>query len=244
MCMWTGFAIFAATAWERISNRWQIAGAAAIGILGIVIGLVARLQPHFRKPGAASGSWTTWDAIQMLPPSAWPALQRMLEVIAISLIVASAVALFLAVRNRPLLCLAVLAIGMIPIGLSLADGIARMSPQFSLANAARALEDRLKEKDAVVYEGDLDDASSLVFYLHRTFYLVNQPRNDEMHIPGGKDITVNEDTILRHWGDPQGIFLIIKQERVPYWQQLLTDRFHIYHQVATSGSHVVLTNQL
>jgi hypothetical protein len=244
MSMWAGFAIFAATAWERISDRWQIAGTAAIGILGIVIGVVARLQPHFEKPETASGSWTTWDAIQMLPPSAWPVLQRMLEVIAISLIVASAVALFLALRNRPLLCLAVLAIGMIPIGLSLADGIARMSPQFSLANAARALKDRLKEKDAVVYEGDLDDASSLVFYLHRTFYLVNQPRNDEMHIPGGKDITVNEDTILRHWGDPQGIFLIIKQERVPYWQKLLTDRFHIYHQVATSGSHVVLTNQL
>ena len=93
-------------------------------------------------------------------------------------------------------------------------------------------------------EVDLDDASSLVFYLHRTFYLVNQPRNDEMHIPGGKDIAVSEDAILRHWGDPQSIYLIIKQERVPHWQQLLTDRFHIYHQVATSGAHVVLTNQL
>ena len=102
----------------------------------------------------------------------------------------------------------------------------------------------LTDKDAVVYEGDLDDASSLVFYLHRTFYLVNQPRNDEMHIPGGKDIAVSEDSVLRHWGDPQSIYLIIKQERVPHWQQLLTDRFHIYHQVATSGAHVVLTNQL
>ena len=244
MSMWIGFAIFAATAWERISKNWQTAGIAAIGVVGIAIGFVSRWQPRFERTGAATGSWTTWDALQMLPTSTWPDLQRMLEVIAISLIIASMIALGFIVRNRPRLCLAMLAIGMIPIGLSLADGIARMSPQFSLANAARALDSRLTENDAVVYEGDLDEASSLVFYLHRTFYLVNQPQNDEMHIRGGKNITVSEDAILRHWGDPQGVYLIIKQERVPHWQKLLTDRFHIYHQVATSGSHIVLTNQL
>lgn len=244
MSMWIGFAIFAATAWERISKCWQTAGIVAIGGVGIIIGFVARWQPRFERTEVANGSWTTWDALQMLPASTWPDLRRMLQVIAISLIIASLVALGFIIRNRPRLCLAMVAIGMIPIGLSLADGITRMSPQFSLANAARALDSRLTEKDAVVYEGDLDDASSLVFYLHRTFYLVNQPKNDEMHIPGGKNITVSEDAILRHWGEPQGIYLIIKQERVPHWQQLLTDRFHIYHQVATSGSHVVLTNQL
>ncbi|HST31720.1 MAG TPA: glycosyltransferase family 39 protein [Chthoniobacterales bacterium] len=244
MSMWSAFAIFTTTAWDRISKHSQVAGTIAIGILGIIIGLVAHLQPHIEKPGTASGSWTTWDAIQMLPASAWPDLQRMLEVAAISLIVASAIAVGFAIKDRPRVCLAVLAAGMIPIGLSLADGIARMAPQYSLANAARALEGRLTERDAVVYEGDLDDASSLVFYLHRIFYLVNQPRNDEMHIAGGKAINVDEDAILRRWGDPQGIFLIIKQERVPHWQQVLTERFHIYHQVGTSGSHVVLTNQL
>jgi hypothetical protein len=133
---------------------------------------------------------------------------------------------------------------MVPIALSLADGIARMSPQFSLANAARDLEGRLTNSDIVVFEGDLDDASSLVFYLHRRFYLVNQPRNDEMQIPGGKKVSVSEDAILRRWSDPEGIYLVIKQDRIPHWQQLLTDRFHIYHQIATSGANIVLTNQL
>ena len=245
MSMWTAFAIFAATGWERISKRWQVGGVLVVGILGIVIGLVTRLPPRFEHAAETDpGSWTAWDALQMLPASAWPDLQRMLGIIAISLIVASAIGLFLAARDRPRLCLMVLALAMVPISLSLADGIARMSPQFSLAAAARALDGRLTDRDAVVYEGDLDDASSLVFYLHHAFYLVNQPRNDEMHIPGGKDIVVSEDIILRNWGDPQGVYLIIKQERVPHWQQLLTDRFHIYHQIATSGGHVVLTNQL
>ena len=119
-----------------------------------------------------------------------------------------------------------------------------MAPQFSLADAARFLESQLTDKDAVVYEGELDNASSLVFYLHRHFYLVNEPADDEMHIAGGADVSINEEAILRHWGDPQGIYLIIKQERIPHWQQLLTTRFHIYHQVITSGRYVVLNNQL
>jgi hypothetical protein len=245
MSMWCAFAIFAATAWERLSNRWQLAGVAAVGVIGIIVGLLSRVQPRF-KPIAetATNSWTAWDALEMLPTSAWPDLKRMVEIIAVSLIAGSAIAVYVAARNRPRLCLTALAIAMVPIALSFADGIARMAPQFSLANAARVLESRLTTSDAVVYEGDLDDASSLVFYLHRRFYLVNQPPNDEMHIAGGRDISVTEDAILRRWSDPEGIYLIIREERVPHWQQLLTERFHIYHQVATSGAHVVLTNQL
>src|SRR5438067_828947 len=239
MSMWNAFAIFAATAWERLSKQFQFVGTAAFGIIGIVIGLIAWVQPRFERTAEnAANSWTAWDALRLLPASAWPDLQRMVEVIAVSLIVGSAIAIYFAGTNRPRLCLIVLAIAMAPIALSLADGIARMAPQFSLAGAARVLDSRLTNNDVVVYEGDLDDASSLVFYLHRRFYLVNQPRNDEMHVPGERDVSVSEDAILRRWSDPQGIYLIIKEERVPHWQQLLTDRFHIYHQVATSGAHV------
>ena len=244
MSMWSAFAIFAATAWERISKRWQLGGVIALGVIGIVTGFIARTQPRLERTGETPSSWTAWDAVQMLPTSTWPDLQRMVEIISVSLIIGCAVACYLAAKDRPRLCLTVLATAIVPIALSLADGIARMSPQFSLASAARDLESRLTGSDAVVYEGDLDDASSLVFYLHRRFYLVNRPRNDEMHIPGGKDVSVTEDAIMRRWSDPQAIYLIIKEERVPHWQQLLTDRFHIYHRVSTSGAHVVLTNQL
>ena len=249
MSMWSAFAIFAATALERLSQRWRLLGASTIGVIGIVVGLIVLLPPHLTHVSGSGGdngqgSWTTWDAIQMLPPSAWGILRPMLVVIAVSLIVGSISAVYLAIKQRPQICLTVLAAAMVPISLSLADGMARIAPQFSLADAARFLESRLADKDAVVYEGELDDASSLVFYLHRHFYLVNEPDDDEMHIAGGANASINEDAILRHWGDPQVIFLIIKQDRVPYWQQLLTTRFHIYHQMLASGRYVVLTNQL
>ena len=244
MNAWPAFAIFAATAWERVSRPWQIAGAILVGVFGTAIGVLARWQPLFHGKTTSDGSWTTADALRMLPPSAWPTLQAMLIITAASLIVVSLIALFLAAKNRPRLSMTLLALGMIPISLSLADGIARMAPEFSLASVSRVLGQQLTERDAVVYEGDLDDASSLTFYLHRRFYLVNRPRNDEMQIGDGKEISLTEDAIFRHWGDPQTIYLIIRQERVPHWQQLLTERFHIYHQLATSGRHVVLSNQM
>jgi len=249
MSMWTAFAIFAATAWERLSQRWHLVGASLIGLTGSAAGLLALFHPHLMRASEnrsdnGDGSWTTWDALQMLPPSAWGILRPTLIVAAVSLIIASIIAVYAAIKNRPRICLSLLAAAMVPITLSLADSMARMAPQFSLANAARFLESRVTDKDAVVYEGELDDASSLVFYVHRRFYLVNEPADDEMHISGGGNVSLSEDAILRHWGDPQGIFLIIKQERIPYWQQLLTTRFHIYHQMMASGGHVVLTNQL
>src|SRR5207249_11061134 len=157
----------------------------------------------------------------------------MIAVVAVSLIVGSIVAVYMATKNGPRICMSLLAAAMVPITLSLADGVARMAPQFSLADAARFLESRLTDKDAVVYEGKFYDASSLVFYLRRHFYLVNEHDDDEMHIPGGMNPSVNEDAILRQWADPQGIFLIIKQDRIPHWQHVLTTRFHIYHQMMT-----------
>jgi 4-amino-4-deoxy-L-arabinose transferase-like glycosyltransferase len=250
MTMWSGFAIFSATAWERLSQRWQLAGAGLVGLTGfLATALSTLLRPTVLQGREAydangDGSWTTWDALEALPPSASGILRTMLTVIAVSLIVASIIAAYLATKDRPRLCLCVLATAMVPITLALADGVARMAPQFSLADSARFLEKRVTDKDAVVYEGELDDASSLVFYLHRQFYLVNQPVNDEMHISGGPNISIDEEAILRHWGDPQAIYLIIKQDRVPHWQEVLTTRFHIYHQMMASGRWVVLSNQL
>jgi 4-amino-4-deoxy-L-arabinose transferase-like glycosyltransferase len=249
MTMWSAFAIFAATAWERLSQRWQLAGAGFIGLIGVAVLVMIQMQPSAlqSKPlydQNGDGSWTTWDAVQSLPVSAFDVLRPLLAISAASLIIGSAVAVGLLLKNRPRLGLGTLAAAVVPITLSLADGMARVAPQFSLAEAARFLDTRLTEKDAVVYEGELDDASSLVFYLHRRFYFVNQPPDDEMHFGGVANMSIREDTILRHWGDPQGIYLIVRQERVPHWQELLTTRFHIYHQMLLTGQWVVLSNQL
>ena len=169
----------------------------------------------------------------------------MFVIIAISLIIFSLVAIYFIATRRPRLACTALAVAMIPVGLSMIDGVARMAPHFSLANAARFLNPRLTDNNEVVYEGSLDVASSLIFYLNRRFYLVNQPRDDEMHIGSNKaDVVLDEDRVLTKWSDPNDVYLIVEQKRVAYWENLLTERFHIYHQVTACGAYVILSNRL
>src|SRR2546425_1544062 len=136
MNMWSAFAIFAATAWDRLPRQWQLTGPGLVGIAGVAAGWLALWHPHFASANRARGeredsSWTTWDALQTLPPSAWEILRPMLTVIAISLIVASIIAVYLATKRRPGVCLRGLAGAGGPVWVSVAGRGARMGPQFS-----------------------------------------------------------------------------------------------------------------
>jgi len=195
--------------------------------------------------GDADTRWTTWRALQHIPSPAWLALRPMFAIIGLAFITFSLLAIYFISTHRPKLACTALAAAMIPTGLSMIDGVARMAPRFSLADAARFLNARLGEKDEVIYEGSLDTGSSLIFYLNRRFYLVNQPRDDEMHSASNNAyVVIDEDLVLRKWGDPDAVYLIVDQERLTHWQDLLIQRFHIYHQVTACGPYVVLSNQL
>jgi hypothetical protein len=125
------------------------------------------------------------------------------------------------------------------------EGVARTAPYFSLADLGRFLNARLDENDKVLFEGPLDESSSLIFYLNRKFLLVNQ--NPEKEAPMGNpavDIFLDENTVLERWRGSDAVYLIIEQERVNHWKQVLIERFHVYHQVTSSGTYVVLSNQL
>ena len=97
----------------------------------------------------------------------------------------------------------------------------------------------------MLFEGPLNDGSSLIFYLNRKFSLVNQ--NPQKEAPLGTpplDIFLDEDAVLKKWSQIEAIYLIVEQGRVGHWKPLLTDRFHVFHQITASGTYVVLSNQL
>jgi hypothetical protein len=123
--------------------------------------------------------------------------------------------------------------------------VGQIAPYFSLADAARFLNPRLDAGGDTIFEGPLADGSSLIFYLHRKFFLVNQ--NPQKETPIGKpsiDIFLNEAAVLEKWGQPDAVYLIIEESRADYWKEILTAQFHIYHQITTCGTYVVLSNQL
>jgi hypothetical protein len=155
------------------------------------------------------------------------------------------IALYFNFKQHGKLAAVALAASMIPAGLSMVIGVAKTAPYFSLADVARYLNPRLETGGHAMFEGPLDDSSSLIFYLNRKFLFVNQnPRKEAPMGAPASDIFLNEEAVLNRWGQPDAVYLIVEQSRADYWKERVVSRFHIYHQVTTSGTYVVLSNQL
>jgi len=250
MSMWGAFALWAAVAWDRMPGVWRATGAIAVGVAGAVSAAAAFFLAGAARTlngnwGTMDARWTAWKALHDMPISTWLVLRPLAVVTAVSLTVFALVALYFIFKHRQKLAAIALAASMVPIGLSMIAGIARTAPYFSLADVARFLNPRLEAAGITIFEGPLDDSSSLIFYLNRKFFLVNQNRRKAAPLGGASvDIFLNEDAVLEKWRRPTPVYLIVEQSRADYWKQLLTSRFHIYHQVTTSGTYAVLSNQL
>jgi 4-amino-4-deoxy-L-arabinose transferase-like glycosyltransferase len=250
MSMWSAVALWAALAWDRTPQKLRAAGAIAVGLTGILSGTAAFFLAGASRDlngnwGTMDARWTAWRALHDMPVSAWLTLRPLVAITCVSLVLFSLVALYFIFERRAQLAAVVLAVSMVPIALSMMEGVARIAPYFSLADVARFVNSRLDAGGNTIFEGPLDDSSSLIFYLNRKFLVVNQ--NREKAAPIGRpstDIFLNEDAVLEKWGGRDATYLIVEQSRADYWKQLLTSRFHIYHQITTSGTYVVLSNQL
>ena len=249
MSMWPAFALWATTVWDRMPRGWRVTGASAVGLIGLLLGLIILFSLGHGDKGEQWGGiderFSAWAVLKDIPVSNWQALWPMVCIIAASLTIFSMVAIYFSATDRPKLAALMLGMAMVPTGLSMIDGVSRMAPYFSLASAGRYLNERLSAEGEVVFEGALHRGSSLVFYLNRKFSLVNRPADDDS-FPGVhvEDIVLAEDVLLEKWAGPGEVYLIIDQDRVGYWKSILIERFHIYHQVTTCGTYVVLSNQL
>ena len=88
-------------------------------------------------------------------------------------------------------------------------------------------------------------ASSLGFYLEHKFAMVNQQPDPRLPLtPQQRELFVSEQNVLAAWSTVPAVFLIIEQDRWRYWRELLTQRFHAYHQIGRSGTYLILSNQL
>ena len=250
MTMWGALALWAAVAWDRMAAGLRAAGAIGVGFTGTATLALALLLPKAADAlnghwGVMDARWTAWRALHDMPISNWLWFRPMLTITGVSLISLSLVALYFIFKRREKLAVIALAVAMIPGGLGMMEGVARMAPYFSLADLCRSLNPRLDTSGETVFEGPLDDSSSLIFYLNRKFFLVNQNREKEAPIGrSSTDIFLSEDAVLEKWDGSSAVYLIVEQERVGYWKKLLTERFHIYHQIAASGTYVVMSNQL
>jgi preprotein translocase subunit Sss1 len=249
MSMWSAFAVWAATAWERAPEKMRAIGMGLIGFVGLTMGAFAFWAS--RAAGEPVGGIETddrfnaWEVLQQIPAATWQTFWPLAAVTALSLVGFCGIAIYLLRRKRERLSSVAVGIAMVPVGLGMIEGVARMAPYFSLADVSQYLNNRPGGKGNIVWEGAMHEGSSLIFYLHQKFYLVNSPAVDDSFI--GTDpspIKTDEETVLARWSDAEPIYLIIEQGRVPYWRKMITEKFHIFHQVTASGNYVVLSNEL
>jgi 4-amino-4-deoxy-L-arabinose transferase-like glycosyltransferase len=250
MSMWSAFALWAAMAWDRTPQRLRATGAIAVGVIGLILAGGALFAARAARAlngnwGVMDARWTAWRALHDMPVSAWLALRPMLVITAVSFVFFSIVSVYFIFKQRGKLAAIALATSMIPAGLSMVIGVAKTAPYFSLADLARYLNPRLDKGGHAMFEGPLDDSSSLIFYLNRKFFFVNQnPRKEAPIGVPATNIFLTEQAVLDKWGQADAVYLIVEQSRADYWKERVTSRFHIYHQVTASGTYVVLSNQL
>jgi 4-amino-4-deoxy-L-arabinose transferase-like glycosyltransferase len=217
------FALLAACAWQRTSRPLRT--------LGIALAVIA-------GGGFAALVW-------LRPSIAGLFSLRLLPQIVIGSLLVCAIAALILIKQRGEITLVLVLAAMIPVGCCLIEARSRIAPFFSLADAADYLNRRLGRNGDVVYEGTIRSGSSLSFYLDKKFYLVNQ--SSPKRFVGEPTIQrryLDEHSLLEAWDRSDPIYLIIDDNRVAYWRRLITDRVHIYHQVTTCGSRVVLSNQM
>jgi 4-amino-4-deoxy-L-arabinose transferase-like glycosyltransferase len=228
-----GIALFVASAWQRISRPLRVAGIILALVAGLALGAATYLQPSLlAKFVERSANDSVWTSIASLAQ------------IAVGSLVAFAIGALLSLKQRGEITLALAVAAMVPIGFCLVEARSRVAPLFSLADAAQFLNPRLVGNGEVIYEGSLSSGNSLAFYLDKKFFVVNQAPGFYEQDAAAQNKYLDEHFVLEAWDGSNPIYLIIDETRVAYWRKLIVNRVHIYHQVTTCGSRVILSNQM
>ncbi len=231
---WSAFALWAAILWDKTPQLPKVIAFLLVVLIGAAGVALAYFAPHL------FGTFLLRD----MPMEGWLTLLPVLKVVSISILFFAFAASYLQARRPTEVALAVLLLSMIPVGFCLAEGASRIAPFYSLASAARFLNPVFGTSGKVVLEGSIDDGSSLSFYLNQKYFVVNQSLVRPKGGAPAQDRYLDERSVLESWEGSDPVYLIIPETRIPYWKTLVTQRVHIYHQVATCGRYVVLSNAL
>lgn len=223
--LWSGVALATASAWDRISGKLRLAGITLVAGGGIAA-VAAISAGRLVLPDLARSAFELGD-------------RTFLTLVSAALAVCCGAAAYLVWHQREKLAITTLLLAMVPIGLGAAESIARNSPYLSFARVAPFLRPAGVPAAEVLFEGSLEAGSSLEFYLEGKFSVVHDDPKPQV---AAARPAFTSAKALERMAKPEPVYLIIHKDRVPWWQAQLTERFHIYHQAASCGMHVVVSN--
>ncbi len=258
MSCWGVVAAFLAAPWLlmessalRLPRAFLLVPCALVSLGGAVaLGLVGWIAPRLGALGDATASPirerdTFMDAIAGISPALWGQFIALLGIFGAAMLVAGAVATAMAWQRRGLPALWVFSGAMVvPICLATA-GFTMMSPYFSLAQEARAINAEIATKpDAMVMcEALPNTASSLFYYLNARVHWVNAPFRQDyaQRVLGlGREYYLDEAQVQEAWRSARPVYLILEQDRLAHWQRALPPGARL---VSQGGTRLVLSNQ-
>jgi 4-amino-4-deoxy-L-arabinose transferase-like glycosyltransferase len=258
MSSWGVVAGFLAVPWMshyfsflRLPRRFFLVPCLLVAVVGLIsLGFVAWIQPQISHLGESTASPirerdTFFDAIAGISPALWAHFVTLLGVFGFVALIAGLVASAQVWRYRSFPALLILSGAMTaPVCLA-AIGFTMMSPYFSLAEEARAINREIAaEPDAVVAcEALPHTASSLYYYLDARIHWVNAPFNNQyaQQVLGlGRDYYWDESGLRQVWQSAHPVYFIIEENRLAYWQALLPVDARV---VNKSGTRIVLSNR-
>jgi 4-amino-4-deoxy-L-arabinose transferase-like glycosyltransferase len=258
MSCWGVVAGFLAVPWTvgefpslRLPRRFVVVPCSLIFMAGVLaLGFVAWITPRLGALGEITAAPihdrdTFMDAIAGISPALWGQFVTLLGIFGAAMLIAGALATALAWQRRPFPALLVLSGAMaVPVCLATA-GFTMMSPYFSLAGEARAIDREIvTEPDALVAcEALPNTASSLTYYLNARVHWVNAPFNQDypQRVLGqGRDYYWNEAEVLSQWKSSYPVYLIFEETRLAHWREVLPPGARV---VNKSGTRMVLCNR-
>ncbi len=234
LTMWPAVALGLAWMLERGSLRagaWALAGVMAVALAATCA--MASLQGSTATVAERSTAWSTLTSFDRsvwlsLQSTAWFALGGGL---ACSL-------LALCWRDKRSFFPLVAAACFLDIGAT--RGTAIVAPYFSLAEMAP----RLPGDARLVYDGDIDTGSSLLFYTGKPMALLDQNPGADFFVRKygiGRDRYVSTAELVAMWKELPLTALVTESRRLPEWRQLLGEE--TLQPAAQTGTQILLLNR-
>ncbi len=216
MGLWPAFALVAARLLEGQRLRAACAAVAAILALALIASLAAPLGMTDAATGTVMERATALATIQHFGPDVWRSLAG------IALVTLLPAILFaVAGWAFPRHAFGLLALTGVCLGLGAVAGTARVAPYFSVSEMATALERETGTSGILVFDGDIDSGSSLLFYTRLPVHLLGGDPNADFIVKTrgiGRERFLDAAEFPDLWNSTRRVVLITETSAFPDWE--------------------------
>ena len=217
MAMWPAVALTVAWLLERLRIQSLIATSALFFAVSLA---VANVMPSIAAQSASAAlaeRTTAWTTLASFDRTIWAALQTTASLSLGGALLCVLVGLF---RWRPTFKAGPIVASAVCLDLGAISGMALVAPYFSLATVAADI----SERTPIVYDGNIDTASSLLFYSDSPVILLDQDPNDDFIVRKfgiGRDRYLTSSEFVTIWKSGSRTVFITEESKLAGWQELL-----------------------